>query len=149
MSRRAVNWAYGAVGYGYRPARLFWALLGLIVAVVVLLQVPSFQSTLRASNGNGDVYSTLGLIQPSSAVQQAGGGDTCQDGQVRCFSAGLYAIDTVVPLISLDQRSTWYPDQHVPYGMFVAITLDTATILGWVLSSIFVLSFARFARNNR
>ena len=26
---------------------------------------------------------------------------------------GLYAIDTVIPLISLDQRSTWYPDPHV------------------------------------
>jgi hypothetical protein len=25
----------------------------------------------------------------------------------------LYAIDTVIPLISLDQRSTWYPDPPV------------------------------------
>jgi hypothetical protein len=148
--RKAANIVYGVVGYGYRPGRLFWALIALISAVVVLLLIPSFQDTLRASNGNGDVYSTMGLIRPSiSAPEHAGHRDTCQDGQVRCFSIGLYAIDTVVPLISLDQRSTWYPDQHVPDGMFVAVALDIATVLGWILSSIFVLSFARFARSNR
>jgi len=35
---------------------------------------------------------------------------------VRCFSPVLYAIDTVIPLISLEQRSTWYPDPHVRDG---------------------------------
>ena len=29
---------------------------------------------------------------------------------------GLYAVDTVVPLISLDQRSTWYPDARTRDG---------------------------------
>jgi hypothetical protein len=59
----------------------------------------------------------------------------------------LYTIDTVVPLISLDQRSTWYPDPHAPHGEFLLIWLNLATLLGWLLSSIFVLSLARLSRS--
>ncbi len=67
-------------------------------------------------------------------------------GQVRCFSPVLYTIDTVVPLVSLEQRSTWYPDPHAPGGSFMEWWLNAATLLGWVLSSIFVLSLTRLAR---
>jgi hypothetical protein len=59
----------------------------------------------------------------------------------------LYAIDTVVPLISLEQRSTWYPDPHVRGGQVVSWWLNLATLLGWLLSSIFVLSLARLSRS--
>lgn len=30
--------------------------------------------------------------------------DGCGDGQVRCFDAFFFAADTVVPLVSLEQR---------------------------------------------
>ncbi len=63
--------------------------------------------------------------------------------RARCFNAVLYAIDTVVPLVSLDQRSTWYPDPYTPDGSFMQWWLNMATLLGWLLSSIFVLSLAR------
>jgi hypothetical protein len=66
---------------------------------------------------------------------------------VRCFSPALYAVDTVIPLLSLDQRATWYPDPHVRYGEVTVWLLNVATLLGWLLSSIFVLSFARLSRN--
>ena len=60
----------------------------------------------------------------------------------------LYAIDTVVPLVSLEQRSTWYPDPHVQGGSFMQWWLNVATLLGWLLSSIFVLSLARITRSS-
>ena len=56
--------------------------------------------------------------------------DACGDGAVRCFSPVLYAIDTVIPLISLDQRSTWYPDPHLPGGELMLLWLNLATLLG-------------------
>lgn len=73
------------------------------------------QATLRATNGNGDVYSTSGALVASANRAAPGPGsgsnplhaDACGDGEVRCFSPVLYAIDTVVPFISLVQRSTW------------------------------------------
>ena len=66
--------------------------------------------------------------------------------RLRCFSPALYAIDTVIPLISLDQRTTWYPDAYTPDGSLMEWWLNIATMLGWLLSSIFVLSLARMAR---
>jgi hypothetical protein len=152
--RRGLEAAYATIGYGYRPARVLWLLAALLVLVAASLELPASQATLRATNGNGDVYTTSGLLTsahstPSghSAHGIAPGTDACGDGQVRCFSPTLYAIDTVIPLISLDQRSTWYPDPHVSGGTFMLWWLNLATLLGWLLSSIFALSLARLTRS--
>jgi hypothetical protein len=131
---------------------VLWLLAALLIAVIVSLELPANQATLRATNGNGDVYATTGLLSTAAArtglASQAGPRpDSCGGGQVRCFSPVLYAVDTVVPLISLDQRDTWYPDPFVPGGEFMLWWLNLATLLGWLLSSIFVLSLARLSRS--
>jgi hypothetical protein len=141
--RRAAAALYAVVGYGYRPLRVLWALAVLLLLVTISLELPASQATLRATNGSGAVYATSGLVAGSAP----GRADSCGDGEVRCFSPVLYAIDTVVPLISLEQRSTWYPDPHVSGGEVMLWWLNIATLLGWVLSSIFVLSLARFSRS--
>lgn len=51
------------------------------------------------------------------------------------------------PLISLDQRATWYPDPHARYGELMLWWLNPGTVLGWLLSSIFALSLARLSRS--
>lgn len=154
--QRAKNAIYATVGYGYRPLRVLWLLALLLVLVTVSLEVPSAQATLRATNGNGEVYSTSGLLTTSAVLGASDlstrisseHADPCGDGEVRCFSPVLYAVDTVIPLISLDQRSTWYPDPHVRGGELMLWWLNLATLLGWLLSSIFVLSFARLSRSS-
>lgn len=152
--RRALDAAHATIGYGYRPARVLWALAGLLILVAASLGPHATQATLRATNGNGQVYTTTGPIAvPANATGQGGQtrnsprADACGDGQVRCFSPVLYAIDTVIPLISLDQRSTWYPDPHVRGGEPLLWWLNIATMLGWLLSSIFLLSLARLSRS--
>jgi hypothetical protein len=153
--RRVINAVYATVGYRYRPSRVLWLLTALLVLVAASLALPADQATLRATNGNGNVYSTTGLLATSAGPTALGPqarissqhADSCGDGEVRCFSPVLYAIDTVVPLISLDQRSTWYPDPHVRGGEPMLWWLNLATLLGWLLSSIFVLSFARLSRS--
>ena len=153
--RRLIGAAYAIIGYGYRPWRVLFLLAALLVLVAVSLELPASQATLRATNGNGAVYSTTGLAAtpagPASTRPAAHGSsqraDACGDGEVRCFSAVLYAIDTVLPLITLDQRSTWYPDPHQPGGEIMLWWLNLATLLGWLLSSIFVLSLARLSRS--
>jgi hypothetical protein len=153
--RRAIDAIYATIGYGYRPARVLWLLAALLVLVAVSLVLPAGKTTLRATNGNGDVYTTNGLLTTSAGPAVSGSGsrdnstrmDACGDGEVRCFSSVLYAIDTVIPLISLEQRSTWYPDPHVRGGEFMLWWLNLATLLGWLLSSIFVLSLARLSRS--
>jgi hypothetical protein len=153
--RRAIDAVYATIGYGYRPSRVLWLLAALLVLVAASLELPASQATLRATNGNGQVYSTSGLLTTSVSLTTSRSiahstpphPDSCGDGEVRCFSPVLYAIDTVVPLISLDQRTTWYPDPNVSGGELMLWWLNLATMLGWLLSSIFVLSLTRLSRS--
>jgi hypothetical protein len=64
--RRAIDAIYASIGYGYRPSRVLWALAVLLLLVVVSLELPASQATLRATNGNGDVYNTRGLLVSSA-----------------------------------------------------------------------------------
>jgi len=133
---------------------VLWLLAALLVLVTFSLELPVSQQAMRATNGNGAVYVTG---QPATSTDAAAPGPaasssapvtrSCGDGEVRCFSPVLYAIDTVVPLISLDQRTTWYPDPQARGGRFLVWWLNLATLLGWLLSSIFVLSLARLSRS--
>jgi hypothetical protein len=43
--------------------------------------------------------------------------------------------------------STWYPNRESPWGAEMDLWLNLSTLLGWVLSSIFLLSFTRLARS--
>jgi hypothetical protein len=150
-ARRALDGAYSlTVAYGFRPARVIWAIAALLVLVTVTLQVPGARAEMRATTSSGAVYTLTGPLQPGSGSASAQGplADACGDGQVRCFNPVLYAIDTVIPLVSLDQRSTWYPDNGSTAGVVMQWWLNAATILGWLLSSVFVLALANLARSD-
>jgi hypothetical protein len=117
----------------------------LLILVTASLEIPATQAALRATPSSGVVYTTRGPL-PSAQAGTVPHPGPCGNGEVRCFSPAFYALDTVLPLISLDQRSTWYPDPHARYGLLMEWWLNTATALGWLLSSIFALSFTRLAR---
>lgn len=147
--RRALDVAYSTtVGYGFRPRRVLWLLAILLILVICSLEVPTAQATMRATTAAGLVYSTHGPAPGTGTAARAPAvrSDACGGGQVRCFNPVLYAIDTVIPLVSLDQRATWYPDPSLRDGAFMQWWLNAATLLGWLLSSIFVLSLARLSR---
>jgi hypothetical protein len=151
--RRALDAAFSTtVAYGFRPRRVLWLLAILLILVVLSLEAPTTQATMRATTAAGLVYSTHGPAPGSSGTGAAdrapaiAHSDACGGGQVRCFNPVLYAIDTVIPLVSLDQRATWYPDPSLRDGAFMQWWLNAATLLGWLLSSIFVLSLARLSR---
>ncbi|WP_214416804.1 hypothetical protein [Sphaerisporangium fuscum] len=168
---RARSWLDGlyglTVGYGYRPGRALWLVLVLLAVTGAALSTPPVQATMRATDARGNVYSPQGrLVTVDAAASGTAAGareagptgdyatpagdrprmDPCGEGQVRCFSPVFYAVDTVVPLVSLEQRSTWYPDEHRPLGALVSVFLHLATLLGWLLSTVVALSFARLAR---
>jgi hypothetical protein len=148
--RRTLDGVFGAsVAYGYRPGRVLWLLVVLLGLVIASLVTPATQATLRSTTDAGVVYTTRGpLVESPPISANVPSSDACGGGQVRCFSPVLYAIDTVVPLVSLDQRNTWYADPHVPNGTLMDWWLNAATILGWLLSTIFALSLARLARSS-
>lgn len=159
LPRRALDAAFDVtVSYGYRPGRVLWLLALLVILVTCSLLLPGPQSAMRAASSSGTVYTPQGAFHPSGTSSAAStdlgntgpvkaAADACGEGQVLCFNPLLYAIDTVVPLVSLDQRSTWRPDARAADGTFLQWWLNAATVLGWLLSSIFVLSLANLARS--
>ena len=130
------------VGHGYRPGRVLWILVVLTLLVGGTFRLPGARAQMRATDAQGVVYTVDGPLAPPPA--RAAG--PCGDGAVRCFDAAFYAVDTVVPLVALGQRASWYPDEGTAAGRWLAWWLTVSNLLGWLLSSVFVLSFARLAR---
>lgn len=143
--RRIREWVLDrSVGYGYRPGRAGALLLGLVATTAILLSLPAADHVVRATDPAGRLYGPDGqALDPLSGATV----EPCGDGRVRCFNALLYAVDTVVPVIDLGQRTTWHPHAPAPYGRAYEWWLNAVTVAGWVATTVIVLSFARLARN--
>lgn len=128
-------------GYGYRPSRAFLALVALTVIVAGTLLLPAAGQAMRATDGNGLVFSPTRTATSSSVHP-----DRCGGGAVVCFNAAYYAIDTVVPLVGLGQRSTWHPDENTDIGPLLAFWLNAATLVGWLLTTLFALALTKAIR---
>jgi hypothetical protein len=68
--------------------------------------------------------------------------ETCGKGKVRCFNPLLYAIDTVVPIVDLKQRTVWLPSIDAG-GRLMLYWPNAATLAGWAISSQLVVGLAR------
>lgn len=130
------------VRYGFRPQRALYLLVALIAAVTAGLSLPQVQAQLRATDQNALVFTPAGA-QPLPGEHQPPG--ECGNGKVRCLSPVFYAVDTVIPLIDLHQRSTWYPVAE-RNGVLLEWLLNLCTILGWLASTVFAVSFTRLGR---
>jgi hypothetical protein len=130
------------VRYGFRPQRALYLLVALIAAVTAGLSLPAVQAQMRATDQNALVFTTSGA-QPLPDEHDPPG--DCGNGKVRCLSPFFYAVDTVVPLIDLHQRSTWYPVAE-RNGVLLEWLLNLCTILGWIASTVFAVSFTRLGR---
>jgi hypothetical protein len=129
------------IGYGYRPERVLLIMVALIAAVSLSLIPTGWQSSMRAVDPAGVIYTPAGVL-PGAGVSQPG---QCGEGKVRCFNPVLYAVDTVIPIVDLKQRSTWYPSRDT--GSWLEWWLSLATLLGWLTSTVFALSFTRLGRS--
>jgi hypothetical protein len=128
-----------AVRYGYRPQRALGVLVALVITSWAALVPATVHDHLRASDTIGVVYSPAGALSdgvPTAAAAACGGG------RVRCFNPLFYAVDTVVPIIDLHQRSDRYPAPD-DGGRLLDLVLDIATVLGWLFSTVFAVALAR------
>lgn len=125
-------------GYGHRPLRALGVLFLLIGVVGAVLAVPTNEGRMRAAAG-GVVYSPTTRLDPSPGPAR------CGDGTVRCFNPWFYAVDTVVPVLDLKQRSTWHLDT-ADGGWWLDLLLNICTMLGWTASTVFLLTFTRLGR---
>lgn len=123
-------------GYGYRPQRILRALATLAVLALGVLSVGASWGARAVPTGwpGGQEVSTFGSVTPS-----------CPATTQPCYNAVLYAIETVVPLVDLGQRSSWAV-QHD--GGVVPILLGLLTITGWSVSTIAIATVAALGRRS-
>ncbi len=139
----AGNWlSRYVVGYGFKPARVLGLIVALIAAVGLSLAGPwsAGDEVMRATGGSGVIYTPAGPLGDAAGIGPSCGGD------VRCFQPAVYAIETVAPLIDLGQRGTWRVDSSTRFGGLYELWLTFATIAGWTLTTVFLLSFSRLGR---
>jgi hypothetical protein len=127
-------------GYGYRPLRALLPLALLIVAVTATLLPASESQVMRTADPSGEVYTPTGQLSLIESGESPV--ETCGKGKVRCFNPLLYAIDTVVPIVDLKQRTVWSPSVDAG-GRLMLYWLNAATLAGWAISSLLVVGLAR------
>jgi hypothetical protein len=112
---------------------------------MVALTLTPLQSraAFRATDQAGVVHTPSGRQNQPTGTSPAGpsGGGT-----VRCFNPIFYALDTVVPILDLHQRGTWYLTAG-KRGTVMEWWLNICTVLGWLFSTTFALAFTRLGRS--
>lgn len=130
----------GFRGYGYQPLRALIPLAILIVAVGCTLLPTSWSQSMRTTDESAVIYTPQGKLDQVERGESPA--ESCGKGKVRCFQPWLYAIDTVVPIVDLKQRTIWSPSIDAGGGGMLA-WLNIATVIGWAISSLLVVGLAR------
>jgi hypothetical protein len=132
-TRRAGNWLLDkTIKFGYQTWRALAGLL-LLYLIVVALSIFAQHHGLIEAVGN-----IKGLNPAPSAIR-------CTS-RYPCFYPAGYAIDTVVPLISVHQATYWGPNGHASWGWTWVAGTWVATGLGWALATLLVAGYTGLAR---
>lgn len=165
LGRRISDFFLGAfVGYGYKPWRGFWWLIGLLIVGFWIFSI----AAPMAEGGTGVIKpaapvvfdNKLARCTPDFSVP----GQACATFidkieplethgiyyflpiEYTPFSPFWYALDTLIPLVDLGQESAWSPspiDQSIikdPWGWAVLVYLYAHIIMGWVLTTLTVVA---------
>ena len=155
------------VGYGRRPLlALGWILVFWVVGVGVFW----FSESQGAFRPNSPVilrspeWTLCGLPQAEqrflASTQQLTSGRAAKDQtQLSCFrdqweaasypvfNPLMYSLDTLLPVLELDQRAFWSPDPTKPWGRFARAYFYFQSIIGWTLSLLAVAGFSGLVRS--
>lgn len=62
------------------------------------------------------------------------------------FSAWMYSLDNLLPVLDLEQKSVWSPNPEKPWGEIARAYFYLQAILGWTLSLLAVAGFSGLVR---
>jgi hypothetical protein len=134
------------IGHGFAPARSLLIAVPLVVALAVWL----------GHARSADMLVPTDETPATAAASPGGPGGTptasdC-DGGYPCLQPVVYALDNVVPIVDLGQRSRWTPDQSHrgtgwwDDGRWLATALWAASAVGWILATLVAASFTQVVR---
>jgi hypothetical protein len=132
--RKVGNWLLDVtVRYGYQTWR---AVLGLAAVYSLVL---AFFLFARYHHAIIPIQNIAGLSPTPTALR-------CTSHYL-CFNPVGYAIDTVIPIISVHQAGFWGPNADVPWGLACVAVTYLGTGLGWALATLTVAGYTGLVRN--
>ncbi|HEX9994025.1 MAG TPA: hypothetical protein VGB14_13950 [Acidimicrobiales bacterium] len=123
------------VGHGYEPYRIVPWLLAVLLGMTLWYADAKDHQLLVPADASG---ATASICEPDHI----------------CVQPFVYALDTLVPLVELRQRSEWAPDQSrhgatwYRDGRWLATATWTTGLLGWVFASLVAASFTQVVRRD-
>ena len=133
--RRFGNWFLEwSIGYGYRTWQAGLVLVGVFVAIAVLASFAQ-QHHLMVPVGDTDALHFVPSVTRCTSSYP-------------CFSPVGYAVDTVIPLISVHQADFWGPNAHTILGHAWASATRAATVLGWALVTLLLAGYTGIVRRD-
>jgi len=58
------------------------------------------------------------------------------------FNAWMYSLDTLFPVLEIDQKNAWRPDPNKPWGRMAIAYFYLQSVVGWALSLLAVAGFS-------
>jgi hypothetical protein len=63
------------------------------------------------------------------------------------FNAWMYSLDTLLPVLEMDQKAYWRPDPAKPWGEAALSYFYFQSIVGWALSLLAVAGFSGLVKS--
>jgi hypothetical protein len=119
-SLRAWNHFLGlTVAYGYQPWRALAPLVVLFVLGWFLFTRPPAQDV---------------MVHPSPNIKDPMSAAACRE-PYPCFSPPVYVLDTLLPIVDLQQERNWVPARPRPWGVWYEVLTWVLIASGWILTT--------------
>jgi hypothetical protein len=111
------------VGYGYKPGRVFWWFLGLVMVGSIIFWYADSQAAMAPVK---DAIATSTTYLRNRELPSG----------YPHFCPFIYSLDVALPIIDLQQDGYWAPSQDTLPGRFAQWCLWFEILFGWILATV-------------
>ena len=129
------------IGHGFAPTRSLTIVLPLLAIMALWYTDAAHDDRMLPAD---ETSLTGGTYEPRSS--------SCDD-RYPCIQPVIYALDILIPLIDLGQRSAWVPDRSqnnkgwfTNNGRWLAAATWATSAIGWVLATLVAAGFTQLIR---
>jgi hypothetical protein len=145
---RGGHWFWGLIaGYGYRPMRVLWALLVLLLVSLSVFHVGAQLGVFAPADPG--IY----VAQRFAGCGPGTGGANWVDcsalpSEYPAFNSFIYALDVILPVVDLSMERAWAPMAVTGFGQAVRALVWLDILLGWLGSLALVAALTRLLQRS-
>ncbi len=154
---RGFHWLYGClIGYGYRPARLFWSLAAVWLAGTVLFDIGGHSRVFGPTDPQ--IFTNAAYDSCNPEKNPRANWTRCQTfpRAYPAFYPPLYALDVLLPVGKLGQQDHWAPldpkgartSANKALAWATQIAVWGETLFGWIAGLLLVATVTGLAKRH-